>query len=188
MTRVWLRLAFQPWWIQWLVYAAYTTVTFAFFMVVTDIPGDPDRAARWSQPVWWCGSLVVGVAVAGLIVAVQSSHRSTLQNLLTGVAPDQYGQVSKAVTSGPIPDDPAMRAAAARFAQYRLDQSQRFPRWLLPLALGLVVVSQAVGFLGDPQSITLTRLLIVLLCPGLAVHSWLNPRLLETRAQLLGRP
>jgi len=68
-----------------------------------------DEQGQWLG--WWIGIAVVALVV-GLVWALAARSRAPqLRQLLDGLTPAQYRQVSKAVLSGPIPADLAIRRA-----------------------------------------------------------------------------
>ncbi|WP_237158268.1 hypothetical protein [Mycobacteroides franklinii] len=180
---MWIRLALAPWWIQWLAYAA-------MFFIAAGVPvaviNREDEQGQWLG--WWIGIAVMALVV-GLVWALAARSRTPeLRGLLDGLTPAQYRQVSKAVLSGPIPADPAIRRAAARLAQRAVERQFRsispLVRQVLVWAMGVNALIQ-VGSAAFGATISFITVFNAAFFSGLAVFWWLYPPLLQARAQLL---
>lgn len=151
--------------------------------------GDHHEPGQWLG--WWIGIAVVAVVV-GLVWSLAAWSRAPqLRQLLDGLTPGQYRQAAKAVPSGPIPADPAIRRAAARLAQRAVERqfgtmTPGVRRFLIG-AMAVYVAFQLGDFaLGKPVSPS--NFFTAVLFAAAAVHWWLYPPLLEARAQLLAGP
>ncbi|RIS79124.1 hypothetical protein D2E44_20900 [Mycobacteroides abscessus] len=183
---VWIRLALAPWRIQWL---AYSALIFIAAGIPVAIINREDKQGQWLG--WWIGIAVVALVV-GLVWALAARSRAPqLQQLLDGLTPAQYRQAAKAVLSGPIPTDPAIRRAAARLAQNTIDRQLRM---MTPVVRKFLIGSMAVNvFIQVGISATGATISFATVCNAAvftwaAVFWWLYPPLLEARAQLLAGP
>lgn len=179
---VWIRLALAPWWIQWPV---YTTLIFASAGIPVTIINRNEQG-QWLG--WWIGIAVVAVVV-GLVWALAARSRAPqLRQLLDGLTPAQYRQAAKAVLSGPIPADPAIRRAAARLAQRAVERQFRSISpvvcQVLVWAMGVNAFIQ-VGSAAFGATISFVTVFNAAVFSGMAVFWWLYPPLLQARAQLL---
>lgn len=182
---VWIRLALAPWWIQWLVYSALIFTTAGVPVAIIN----RNEQGQWLG--WWIGIAIVALVV-GLVCSLGARSRSPqLRQMLDGLTPTQYQQASKAVLSGPIPADPAIRRVAARLAQRAVERqfgtiTPGVRRFLIG-AMAVYVAFQLGDFaLGKPVSPN--NFFTAVLFAAAAVHWWLYPPLLEARAQLLAGP
>lgn len=182
---VWIRLALAPWWIQWPVYTALIFTTAGVPVAIIN----RDEQGQWLG--WWIGIAIVAL-VGGLVWALATRSRAPqLRQLLDGLTPAQYRQASKAVLSGQIPTDRAIRRVAARLAQRAVERqfgtmTPGVRRFLIG-AMAVYVAFQLGDFaLGKPVSPN--NFFTAVLFAAAAVHWWLYPPLLEARAQLLVGP
>lgn len=180
---VWIRLALAPWWIQWL---AYSALIFIAAGVPVAVINREDEQGQWLG--WWIGIAVVALVV-GLVWALAARSRAPqLRQLLDGLTPGQYRQAAKAVLSGPIPADPAIRRAAARLAQRAVERQFRSISpvvcQVLVWAMG-VNASIQVGSAAFGATISFITVFNAAAFSGMAVFWWLYPPLLQARAQLL---
>ncbi|CPR40046.1 Uncharacterised protein [Mycobacteroides abscessus subsp. massiliense] len=174
-----------PWWIQWLVYSAliFTTAGIPVAIVNRHEPG------QWLG--WWIGIAIVALVV-GLVCSLAARSRAPqLRQLLDGLTPGQYRQAAKAVPSGPIPADPAIRRAAARLAQRAVERQFRSISpvlcQVLVWAMGVNAFIQ-VGSAAFGATISFVTVFNAAVFTGAAVFWWLYPPLLQARAQLLAGP
>ncbi|WP_234881078.1 hypothetical protein [Mycobacteroides salmoniphilum] len=179
---MWIKLALAPWWIQWLVYSALIFTAAGVPVAIIN----RNEQGQWLG--WWIGIAVVALVV-GLVWALAARSRAPqLRQLLDGLAPAQYRQAAKAVLSGPIPTDPAIRRAAARLAQRAVER--QFPRispvvcQLLMWAMGVNALFQ-VGSAALGATISFVTVFNAAVFSGMAVFWWLYPSLLQARAHLL---
>ncbi len=175
---VWIRLALAPWWIQWLVYSALIFTTAGIPVAIIN----HNEQGQWLG--WWIGIAVVALVV-GLVWALAAWTKAPqLRQMLDGLTPAQYQQATKAVLSGPIPTDPAIRRAAARLAErQRSSTSPKLRKALLWIMAANVFIQLGSSALGS--KITFTTLSSATMFAAMAVFWWLYPPLLEARAQLL---
>lgn len=175
---VWIRLALAPWWIQWLVYTA----------LIFTAAGIPVAVINRNEPGQWLGWRI-GIAVVALLVGLvwswaARSRAPQLRQLLDGLTPAQYRQAAKAVLSGPIPTDPAIRRAAARLAER---QRTSLPPGLRKALIWIMAADtlMQLGTSAFGSKITFATLSSATIFAAMAVFWWLYPPLLEARAQLL---
>ncbi|WP_371750658.1 hypothetical protein [Mycobacteroides sp. LB1] len=178
---MWIRLALAPWWIQWLVYSALIFTAAGIPVAVTN----RNEPGQWLG--WWIGITVVAV-IGGLVLSVAARSRAPqMRRLLDGLTPRQYRQAARAVLSGPVPADPAIRRAAARMAQrQRTSMTPRVRKVLIGIAAVDVLFQLSISAFG--RTITFSNLSTAVMLAGLSVFWWLYPPLLEARAQLLAGP
>ncbi|WP_236737498.1 hypothetical protein [Mycobacteroides franklinii] len=182
---MWIRLALAPWWIQWLGYTALIFVSAGVPVAVIN----RNKPGQWLG--WWIGIAVVALVV-GLVCSLAAQSRAPqLRQLLDGLTPAQYRQAAKAVLSGPIPADPAIRRAAARLAQNAVERQLRvmspaLRKSLIGFMALNVLVQLSVSAFGTTISFSTVSNAAVF--TGIAVFWWLYPPLLEARAQLLAAP
>ncbi|ALR12214.1 hypothetical protein MYCSP_13185 [Mycobacteroides saopaulense] len=140
---------------------------------------------------WWTGIAVVALVV-GLVWALAARSRAPqLRQLLDGLTPAQYRQAAKAVLSGPIPAEPAVRRAAARLAQNTIERQLRMMTPAVrKLLIGIMAVNVLiqVGISATGAITSFTTICNAAVFAGLAVFWWLYPPLLEARAELLAGP
>lgn len=180
---VWIRLALAPLWMQWPVYGV---LIFAAAGIPVAVINREDEQGQWLG--WWIGIAVVALVV-GLVWALAARSRaSQLRQLLDGLTPAQYRQAAKAVLSGPIPADPAIRRAAARLAQRAVERQFRsispVVSQVLVWAMGVNALFQ-LGSAAFRATISFVTVFNAAFFSGLAVFWWLYPPLLQARAQLL---
>ncbi|SLE94279.1 Uncharacterised protein [Mycobacteroides abscessus subsp. bolletii] len=182
---VWIRLALAPWWIQWLVYSALIFTAAGIPVAIIN----RDEQGQWLG--WWIGIAIVAL-VGGLVWALATRSRAPqLRQLLDGLTPTQYQQAARAVLSGPIPADPAIRRAAARLAEKTIERQlptltptvRKFPIGIMAVNVFIQVGISATGAITS-----FTTVCNAAVFAGLAVFWWLYLPLLEARAQLLARP
>lgn len=179
---VWIRLALAPWWIQWPVYTALIFTTAGIPVAIIN----RNEQGQWLG--WWIGIAMVALVV-GLVWALAARSRAPqLHQMLDGLTPAQYRQAAKAVLSGPIPTDSAIRRAAARLAQNAVERQLRVMSPTVRKALiGFmalnVLIQLSVPAFGS--TISFSTVSNAATFTGIAVFWWLYPPLLEARAQLL---
>lgn len=175
---VWIRLALAPWWIQWTAYAIliFTAAGIPVAVINHREPG------RWLG--WWIGIAVVALVV-GLVWSLAARSRAPqLRQLLDGLTPAQHRQAAKAVLSGPIPTDPAIRRAAARLAErQRTSLSPGLRKALIWIMVADTLMQLGTSAFGS--KITFATLSSASTFAAMAVFWWLYPSVLEARAQLL---
>ncbi|SHP03728.1 Uncharacterised protein [Mycobacteroides abscessus subsp. abscessus] len=182
---VWIRLALAPWWIQWLVYSAPIFTTAGVPVAIINLK----EQGQWLG--WWIGIAIVAL-IGGLVWALAAWTKAPqLRQLLDGLTPAQYRLAAKAVLSGPIPTDPAIRRAAARLAasavQRRLGATTPGVRKFL-IGTMFVTILFRLGDFAFGRPVTFVNFYTAVLFAGLAVFYWLYPPLLAARAELLARP
>ncbi|WP_227457841.1 hypothetical protein [Mycobacteroides chelonae] len=182
---MWIRLALAPWWIQWPVYSALIFTAAGIPVAIIN----RNEQGQWLG--WWIGITTVAL-VGGLAWALATRSRTPqLRQLLDGLTPAQYRQASKAVLSGPIPTDPAIRRAAARLAQNTIERQLRIMspavRRFLIGSMAVNVIIQ-VGISANGATISFATVCNAAVFTWAAVFWWLYPPLLEARAELLARP
>ncbi|WP_237161201.1 hypothetical protein [Mycobacteroides salmoniphilum] len=179
---MWIRLALAPWWIQWPVYTALIFTGAGIPVAIIN----RNEQGQWLG--WWIGIAVVAL-VCGLVWSLAAWSRAPeLHRLLDGLTPAQYRQATKAVLSGPIPTDPAIRRAAARLAeravQRRLGITTPGVRKFLIGIMSINVLFR-LGDFAFGRPVTFINFSTAVAFAGAAVFYWLYPPLLEARAQLL---
>ncbi|MGC4942274.1 hypothetical protein [Kribbella sp. DT2] len=142
-------------------------------------------AVRFLMDESWTAALVAGAAPApafGLAMGLVNRRTKRLFGPFEGDTLDrkQRGRALRAAQWGPIPDDPEVRAVAARFARRQLAQAE--PRWVrVTLVVGVVflLASSVLGLIDDDIE---WRRVILPLC-GVAVCgvALLQPRFLRRR-------
>lgn len=179
---VWIRLALAPWWIQWLVYSALIFTAAGIPVAVIN----RNEQGQWLG--WWIGVAVVALVVGAVCSLATRARAPQLRQLLDGLTPAQYRQAAKAVLSGPIPIDPAIRRAAARLAQNTVERQLRVMspavrKSLIGFMALNVLIQLSVSAFG--ATISFSTVSNAAVFTGIAVFWWLYPPLLEARAQLL---
>jgi hypothetical protein len=147
-------------------------------------------AARYLMELRWTGALIVGGIQAPLFGAAMGFVSRQMKHLVAPTAGGdeltrkQRGIALRAAQRGPIPADPAVRAAAAEYARRHLDQAEkRWHRILIAFGAFFLLVSFVVGVFDDDRP--WWRALLPL-C-GAAVCSYLlfQPRHLRRRITAL---
>ncbi|WP_237161257.1 hypothetical protein [Mycobacteroides salmoniphilum] len=178
---MWIRLALAPWWLQWPVYAV---MIFGAAAIPVAVINREDEQGQWLG--WWIGIAVVAVVGALVWSLAAWSRAPQLRQLLGGLTPGQYRQAAKAVLSGPIPADPAIRRAAARLAEQRRTSMPAVARKAMIWAMASNVVIQLVSAAFRPVSFV--NFCVAVMLAAMGVFWWLYPPLLEARGQLLAGP
>jgi hypothetical protein len=97
---------------------------------------------RYLGSVGWTAALVAGVITGPLFGVGMAVFGQQMQRLLApsddGLSRDKRGTAIRASQCGPVPSDPAVRAAALEFARRQL--ALLGPRWIR-FVIGLVVAS-----------------------------------------------
>jgi len=155
----------------------------ATFVVVVFGAYPRQLVSHWSAP-WLCGIGVIAL-VLGLVFARRNAQRAAeLGPPVTGLSVRDCREVSKALTSGPVPANPAIRQAALLLGQRALPPATRSARLVVVVSV-LNVLLQVVGFVLEPRHYTLGALLALIVF-STATGYYLNfAHLLGARVQLL---
>ncbi|BBX64649.1 hypothetical protein MSAS_38230 [Mycobacterium saskatchewanense] len=181
-----LWLSLRPWWLQWPLYALVVVLGLTPLVMIGDYPTGP-APSHWTSAPWWITVAVVALVI-GLATALGSSRRMTgLRPSLEALSFADCRQVSKAMRSGPVPDDPARRQAARQLIKRARDSIAGSAK-LMIAACWILVAVQVVGFISDAQHFTLRSLVLTVAFAYLGGYYWYYPRLLDARLQLLDRP
>ncbi len=122
--RVITRLSSAPWWVLALVAGCPFGAVMTVFSVV--------RGSFWPAAV--IGGAVSGIAFGSIMSWWLTRQRAAQRVALETLAPSSHRSAARAVTRGPAPADPQVRAAAARMTSHRLELLRRQRPWALPLS------------------------------------------------------
>jgi hypothetical protein len=158
---------------RWRVRASGATAGAAVGIVIAVADQSPGSANRFRllRAPWWLLSLYVGVpfglllwgvaattGAAGSTSAITAVLGGVLAGLVGGpllarahpeadaVPEDQRRAVRRAAAGGPVPADPAVRAAAAALAARQLAAAVRY-RWPVAVVLGLLTLLESAAAL-----------------------------------------
>ncbi|WP_156763432.1 hypothetical protein [Mycobacterium scrofulaceum] len=155
-------------------------------VMIGDYPSGPSPA-HWTSAPWWI-TIAVGALLIGLATALGSVRRMAgLRASLETLSFAECRQMSKAMRSGPLPDDPATRRAARQLIERARDSIAGSAKVMIA-ACWILVATQFIGFIGDARHFTLRNLLLAVAFAYLAGYYWYYPRLLDARLELLDRP
>ncbi|OBI04083.1 hypothetical protein A5679_15620 [Mycobacterium scrofulaceum] len=181
-----LWLSLRPWWLQWPLYALVVMLGLTPLVMIGDYPSGPSPA-HWTSAPWWI-TIAVGALLIGLATALGSVRRMAgLRASLETLSFAECRQMSKAMRSGPLPDDPATRRAARQLIERARDSIAGSAKVMIA-ACWILVATQFIGFIGDARHFTLRNLLLAVAFAYLAGYYWYYPRLLDARLELLDRP
>jgi hypothetical protein len=179
---VWLWVSFRPWWVQWPVYGLVLALGLDPFVLIGDYP---DRRLFSHGTGLWLLDIAATALLMGLLVALKNAERlAQLRPAVTPLSVLACRQVSKALKSGPVPADPAIRHVPVLLAQRTLGTATSSARLLVVVAV-LNALAQAANFLVNPHHFTLMGLVLVVLFAVLGTYYWNYPRLLDARYRLL---
>lgn len=109
--------------------------------------------------------------------------------LMSDVRADQYRDVYRAITRGPVPEDPALRSAAIAVARRYLNQAmqgRRFGIGMSVLWIGACVFNaRAMNWDGSAPNVSVAWLAFAVLAAFQAIQNFRVPRLVQARLQLL---
>lgn len=181
--RMLLRLVLMPWWLRWLAYSALAFPFIAGLVLLGDYPGVP-TTAPWASPSSW--AWIAGLTLAtGLLLAAGSPHnRASVRACLEDVSPQDYRSVVRAAAAGPVPDDPAIRQAAAKLTGVQSRGLNGLSR-VMPWLCSFLLLTQVAQVCVTTRPVVLRDIFLTVIWSGLAVYWRLYPRLLDTRRQLL---
>jgi Flp pilus assembly protein TadB len=127
------------WW-QWSLISGVPFGGLMFVFLGSRYPND------W---IIWVGAGVGFGAAMGPIIAGQARR---LRPLIESVSAEEYVQVRRAAARGPVPADPRLRQAAARFASHRYEEMTRFHVPLLIAFCLFFVLAALAAVVSSPWS------------------------------------
>jgi hypothetical protein len=158
-----------PWWVRAFVMGgAFAALT-----------GGASLVARNGPSLTW--ALVFG-GVTGFVGGIQDARRSRALRELVGS--DRAGTISaarRAAWRGPVPADPAVRAAALRIAEQRADEAQARRLPLVLLLLFVFVAEVALAMFYRPWLWLIVGWLAVVLACLVHAPDWYARRAEELR-------
>lgn len=173
----------MPWWLRWLAYSVVTFPFIAGLVLLGDYPG-VSTTVPWASPSsWvWIGTLTLAM---GLLLAVASPrNRASIRACLESVSPQDYRSVLRAAGTGPVPDDPAIREAAARLSGVQSRGIAGLSR-VMPWLCGFLLVIEVAQVCIATRPVVLREVVLIVIWSGLTVYWRLYPRLIDTRHELL---
>ena len=159
-----------PWWVLWLVNALILTLVWILFL-------------RFAAGEAWPGALVQGPlfgVVLGLFLSLVERRQFRRQREAVGEGDVATRVAARPTLTGPVPTDPAERAAALRLVEHQLAEFGRRRTRSVVLQLAFVVVG---GWLALERS-PWWWMAVVMGIAFLAIIL-LTQRRLERRAELL---
>lgn len=139
--------------------------------------------AWFAEHVTWWHALVVGLAFSALMTVamwfVERRQRGRLAEITRSLDREQRTAAFRAAQDGPIPDDPAVRRAAAGIASAGLDQSMR-GRGLGGVTIAVILLISVIAAVQSPWYAVGAVALA-----ALSGWTWLEPRRLERRLDTL---
>jgi hypothetical protein len=160
----------------WALFLVIGVPCFAVMFAIELIVGDD---LQWS---------LISAALFGVLAGAATTFGFKLSGRMEKSAfgdasVDVRREARRAVRTGPVPADPAVRAAALRLAEFSLQRLLR-TRPVLIVCAAVVVVGTAVTALDSPWSL----LLLAIYAPAIAGMVFLTPRRLRARIALLSEP
>ncbi|OMC52023.1 hypothetical protein A5742_17295 [Mycolicibacterium fortuitum] len=121
----------------------------------------------------------------GLLLAVGSPrNRASIRACLESVPLQDYQSILRAARKGPVPDDPAIRQAAAKLAAV-LSRGHGGTSRVMPWLCGFLLVNQVAQVCIASRPVVLRDVFLVVIWSGLTVYWRLYPSLIDTRYELL---
>jgi hypothetical protein len=186
---MWIRLMVRPWWVGTTVFALWSLVCIVG-VVAYERAGDGADPNPLTLPAFAIALIVVaGLGFGTLLFALSApQRRRNLDALRDTHTPQERSQAVTAAYRGAIPDDPRVRAAAARVAWVHLSAYRKSPstyRVIYPLLAAVWIVLFVLTFADHSHQMWMDGAQAVL-WSGLAVWSRLTWPKLERRVKLLG--
>jgi|SRR5690625_86515 len=144
-----LRILLAPWWVRWALATALIAVLIGGFYLIA-----APRTAAAFGPLW--GPLALGafsMAFGAALLALRQPERRQTLAIIDGLDPGQRRRAVAVLRRGPVPEDPAVVAAALRLGAMAEFQRRRlrWPRavlWVIAagcVAIGVAAVSGVVA-------------------------------------------
>jgi hypothetical protein len=143
---------FRPFWVNALIAFSLGVPGLAIALSLSRLMmEDGDIGHLASQSIWlsWLPGILLGAFAIGLAGAWSKSRAATrYRRAAPGLSDGERMAAAKAVTRGPIPSEPAVRAAARTFAGWFLARSRRGPVLLGGVGLFWVLIAVACVVVG----------------------------------------
>lgn len=173
----------MPWWLRWLAYSAVMFPFIAGLVLLGDYPGE-STTVPWTLPWSWVWTGTFTLATGLLLAVASPRRRASIRACLASISPQDYRSVARAVGTGPVPSDPAIRQAAAQLTGEQSRGLGGLRRWM-PWLCGFLLVNQIVQMCIATRPVVLREVFLIVIWSGLTVYWRLYPRLVDTQHQLL---
>lgn len=161
-----------PWWVLSIVLGSSFAAVIIVLLTI--------RVDGVFHPYIGVFGIAAGVFVGGVTGPRLVRQRTQSRAAIGDLDRRQRGQAIKAASRGAVPDDPEVRAAAARLIRYRLAEMARQRPSTIPFWVILSLVSVAFAVLQKPWWWVATAILV-----GFLVLSLVQPQRMKRRLRAL---
>ena len=108
-----------------------------------------------------------GLLMERILGPAAARAQQRIAQLSVGLSPSQRRSALMSCRRGPVPDDPAVRAAALQIADYRLTEADRQRTANIMMPIVFVALGAVLAVTATPVWWGVTAIMIVSLCLGL---------------------